>query len=354
MPPKSKIDSPAIPTACSVCGARFDDKPWSPGDLCPKCGSDRYGPAPKGQNTSDYESADRSGAFALEDIRFGRLAQWAELITPKQFQKLLHDQKRMAAARHSVTDIATLMLKEKLLTRDQVKAIHSARQGVPNGKADREFGEAAQKMGVLTPNRLEECKRIQMDALREGKDPLPLPLLAYEKRYIPENSIIALLKGGELQGWGLLHRISAGPEKEPGRFTMRVVLGPPHSHERRVRIVGIAVFSALLAFAVFHVASGSPGIAHVRCIECKAEGVAPGDSVWPTKCSECGKLACYPLAICADCGARFTITKFGYGIACPYCRSVRYVRITNDSIVEVKAIEAATSGKSPKKESAAP
>jgi DNA-directed RNA polymerase subunit RPC12/RpoP len=354
MSPKSKVDGPAIPTACGVCGARFTDKPWSPGDFCPKCGSDQYAPALSRDSASDYDRTDRSGAFAPEDIRFGRLAQWADLITPKQFQRFLHEQKRMAAARHTVTDIAALMLKEKLVTRDQVKAIHSARLGVPNGKADREFGSAAQKMGALTPNQLEECKKAQMEALREGKDPLPLPLLAYEKRYMPENSVVAILKGGELQGWGLLHRIKAGPEKDPGRFNMQAIFGAPHSHDRRVRITGIVVFLALLGVLSMRVVSGAAGIAHVRCIECNAEGVAPGDSEWPTKCPECRKLACYPMAICAECGARFTITQFGYGIACPACRSVRYVRIMNDNIEEVKAIEADIAGKPLEKEGGAP
>ena len=79
---------------CEDCGAKFDRLAWSPGDLCPKCGSSAFAPVPVRGEASDYSSADRSAAFAIEDIRFGRLAQWAGFVTPKQFQYALFQQKQ--------------------------------------------------------------------------------------------------------------------------------------------------------------------------------------------------------------------------------------------------------------------
>lgn len=304
---------------------------------------------PNQGHESDYFKADRSNAFSPEDIRFGRLAQWAELITPKQFQKLLHDQKRMADSHQAVTDIATLLLREKLLTREQIKALHSARLGVPNGKADSEFASAAQKMGVMTPNQVEECRKIQFAALREGKDPLPLPLIAHEKRFIPENTIIALLKGGELQRWGIIHQIKKGPDEVDQGSRWDDLLGPPKSHERRVRLLGIAVFTLLFGILISRVVSGPPGFAYVQCVECRAEGVAPADTRYPAKCTECGQMGRYPLVICRECGTRFVVKNIGSS-PCPNCQSVQVLRITNKTIEESRAIEAATSGQPVKPE----
>jgi hypothetical protein len=305
----------------------------------PEIGNSPVRAVPTRENTTDYQRADRSTAFALEDLRFGRLAQWAELISPKQFQRALHEQKRMADARQSVSDIASLLLKEKLLDREQVRSIHSARLGVPNGKGDLEFAAAAQRMGALTPNQLEVCRRIQMQALQDGNDPLPLPLVVHEKRFMQENQIIALLKGGQLQGWGLLHRINVGPEAPSERASLTAFLGSPRSRQRYVRIAGLAVVIGFLGLLSVRVASGPVATAHVQCIECRAIGGAPANSKWPTKCTECGELACYPMAICLECATRFPVKGIGYGLACPKCRSVKYEMLTNQT--DVAAIDAA-------------
>ncbi len=98
MPDSTTQKSPLCTARCEDCGAELRNVPWLPGTACPRCGSGHYAPVPVIRTGSDYETADRSQGFAIEDVRFGRLAQWAEMITAKQLQSILHEQRQLAVS----------------------------------------------------------------------------------------------------------------------------------------------------------------------------------------------------------------------------------------------------------------
>jgi len=283
------------------------------------------------RTTSDYAAADRSQGFALQDIRFGRLAQWAELITPRQFQRALFRQSQSARQHVPVPDLASLLVKEKALTRRQADAVLSALTVDPGDADDIEFGLAAARTGLATEADVERCRRIQERVAAEGGDVPPLALLLCEKRILKENQVRLLLKRLEREGKGLLHHIrrAAGatmalPSRE-GRWR-------PLWYNPAVR-VGLVAFLILLTALVWYRGAVARGKAYVavRCEHCGAEGGAPLSSKWPLECPQCKQKALYPLAVCTQCGERFIVKDImGYGTSCPRCGSTKYKLLTSD------------------------
>lgn len=322
---------------CEDCGAQSRNVIWRPGDTCPKCRSENYCPLVVKGGKPDYETADRSQAFALEDIRFGRLTQWAELATPNQVQRALHEQKALAGAGQKVPDIAALFLRDKLLTKEQAQALHAARRARPNSKDDQEFAKAVLRLGYVSQEQLDECRRIQKEADSAGHDALPLPMLVLEKRLMQENQVLALLKNAERQGTGLLHRAKTIPREERTP-PMEVLLGPKGAPLYWVRAFIIILLPIVILAMGYRVATGAGVRCTTQCAKCMAVTGAPDNSKWPIKCPGCGSLTMWPQAICLDCGSRFAVTGIGYGIDCPRCHSSRFKHVTNK--VDVKKLEA--------------
>jgi len=328
----NSADKPASShVRCADCGAEYRNYEWVPGTPCPKCRSNRFEPVVRVSKASDYESADRSGGFALQDIRFGRLAQWAELITPKQFQRALFQQSQTARQGVQVPDLASLLVRQKAITRREAEAVVSALVVEPGDAADIEFGLAAVRTGLATEADVERCRKIQERIAREGGDPPPLPLLLCEKRVLREAEAVALLKRMEREGKGLIHRIrvSAGAAEAPAH---RVARWRTMWHSPAAR-AGAVAFLLLLAGLVWYRGAASAGRSHVavRCEHCGAEGGAPLASAWPLECPQCKQKALYPLAVCTQCGERFIVKNMmGYGTACPRCGSTKYKLLTGD------------------------
>ena len=332
---------------CDDCGTVFPDFDWTPGMLCPKCASAQFGPVVVIGDNAEYYKADRSGGFALEDVRFGRLAQWAEIITPKQFQKALHDQKQLAAAGKNVPDIGALLVRQKLMNRRQVRAILEARCAVPGSMDDMEFRLAVQRLGYVTEVQVGACQKLQKRAAAEGADPLPLPLMLHEKRLMQENQIVALLKSALAQGKGLLSRIERASGKE--RRMANKARGGVLTRKAQLIRIGLAIaLPIIMVFVWHHTLGGGVELARVRCLKaeggCGAEGGAPANSNWPVKCPECEKEAVYPLAICLECGETFPVTNFSdYGepTTCPKCGATKHKIITEDLDVDALRDETA-------------
>jgi hypothetical protein len=304
---------------CKDCGAEEHNAFWMPGMACPQCGSKNYEPVVEIARRSDYAGADRSQGFAREDIRFGRLAQWAEIISPRQLQRALFRQSRMGADSGRIKDLAALLLKDKALTKSQVERIHQARNVVPGNTEDMQFGIAVVQNGLATDRQVKECLRIQQELYDTGSDVPPLPLLLYEKRYVKEGHILALLKASELKGGGLLHRIKHGArvvdhdaERRPGR--LRTVLSLPAV---QVTILLLAIGVGILMWGGF-LGGGAALRTKVKCSHCGAETGRPVGSKWPLTCEVCGKEGFVPIGICLKCGERVLMPKGLLGTyACP-------------------------------------
>lgn len=333
---------------CEDCGAEFRNRPWVPGTPCPECHSPRFEPVLESATRSDYETADRSSGFAQEDIRFGRLAKWAELISPKQYQRALFRQSRLLQQPGGGPTLADYLLKEKILNRRQVNAVLKARTVEPGNSDDVEFGLLATRAKLAGEEQVKECRRIQNRTVRSGGDAAPLPLLMLEQRYITEPQVLALVKRQAEHGKGVLAAVRRGIHGERSRregaraFSEMVALQP-------VRYSLIALL-LLLAAIVFYrsVISPDPTWATVKCAECGAEGGAPADSDWPIECPACKHKSMYPMALCNKCGATFILRDaMGYGASCPKCGSSDYRMVTNEFDLEeaqerIKAEQAAS------------
>ena len=184
---------------CEDCGATFSDYAWSPDASCPKCHSNRFAPVPVMGGRSDYDTADRSQGFAIEDVRFGRLAQWAGMLSPKQVQRALYRQRDIARGGREPPDLGTLLVKDKVLTKQQRDAVIAGRRSLPGSTGDAEFARAALRNGYVTQEQIDACQKIQKEAATRGRDAPPLPLLLYEKRFTRERHVMALLEAAALQ-----------------------------------------------------------------------------------------------------------------------------------------------------------
>jgi len=307
---------------CEDCGNLSAKVSWSPGDTCPHCGSHHFAPVPRIRGNSDYESADRSQGFAIEDIRFGRLAVWAGMLAQKRFQ----------------TDLGTLLVQQKMLTKRQKAALLRVLVAVPGNSADREFVQTAAKSGYIGEDRLAACEALQSKMAREDLDAPPLPLLAYERRLLKENQVVALLKSMEQRGCGLLHNIQEGAYGS-ATHAIGALLGS--GKDKRARVKQIAAVAIILLAAVFLVYrfAGGPAYAQVKCESCGAEFGAPENSDWPIECPECGEEAVYSLVMCRACGEYYISKGIGYGKSCPKCKSPNFIPVTNKTEAERHKIE---------------
>ena len=313
---------------CESCGGEFSNVTWLPGVPCPRCGSDQLAPVTVVRSSSDFDAADRSQGFALEDVRFGRLAQWADFITPKQFQHALHIQKETARRGGRVPDIAQTMVKQGWLTRRQRDAVLRARSVEPGNREDQDFAQLALNAGKATAEQLEACRAIQEDAAARGRDVPPLPILLYEKRYLREKHVMALLEAAAQRDAGLLaaiRRDAAGEGRKPGDRLARC-----REYVRQYPQLAVALLVLILVIAFWSYRSvARTEIAEVQCENCFAIGGAPADSEWPIKCPDCGQKAMYPRAVCLECGKEFIVKGVGYGTGCPKCGANNYKMITD-------------------------
>ena len=333
-------DPGARTVRCRDCGETRADLPWVPGIPCPACGSARFEPVVVVSTGSDYDAADRSGGFALEDIRFGRLAVWANMISSSQLQRALFQQSRRARLGGSADDLAGVFLREKTLGRRQVNAIHAARRVDPGNTDDIEFGLMAVRLGLASEQQVTSCRKAQRQVLAAGGDVPPLPLLMCEKRILKEGQVLALLKKAEMQGKCLLftlRRNAARPARS--RKTHANLFGSlvANPTARIVAISALVLLGALFIYA--NVSGSSTYFATVRCEKCGAEGGMPVKSEWPSPCPQCHNKGLYPLGICLRCGERFIVKNpMGYGINCPRCGSSSFKLITNElDLAEIEA-----------------
>lgn len=319
---------------CGHCGAVHRNLPWAPGDTCPKCDSEDLSPlVAKGE--SDYERADRSAAYSIEDIRFGRLAQWGELASAKQIQYALHQQSQAAKAGQPVPDIGSLLLKDKVIDRRQYDAILAVRRSKPGTKEDIDLANAAVKLGYITQDKVIECRRQQVETDAAGHDVVPLALLLVERRLIQENQMLALLKNADRSDSGLLHRLRKAQVDETKEDALERVIGEKGSQLRPYRVAGLIALPFVLLLVWYFILSGPGTYITVQCTGkeplCSAVFSVASGTKFPCACVECKKKTAYPQAMCKDCGATFPVTGMaGYGVACPKCHGTQFVMVTTD------------------------
>lgn len=289
---------------CESCGTSFRNVRWAEGTRCPRCRSPRFFPVPVVGVAVDYALADRSQGYALEDIRFAKIAQWAGLISAAHYQDAFNRQNEFVAAKATVPPIGEILLKMKALDKAAVAAILRYRCQERPGEDEAEFAGLARQSKFLSEEKAEECRMAQVEAAKLGQEPAPLPCLLYEKRYLQENQILALLQKQAAGDAGLIHQIRREIRENTVTAGERI-FGPKGTPQRSLRITVAGVLAAaILILGIREAVVEPPKNVVTFCTACQVRGGMPFTTKWPAKCPDCGAKtpSVYPLAICIRCG----------------------------------------------------
>ena len=314
--------------------------PWAPGTACPKCGSNRYLPIKGSCESLDYETADRSQGYALEDIRLGKLAQWCGLITPKQYTVALKRQEQTASENGACLPLGDILVKDRVLSKKQARALLRLRSRPRPDPSDNEFGQRALAAGQLKPEQFTALTELQNQLSAGGRDVPPLCLLAYEKRLVQENQIVALVKSQERQDSGLMADFQEEETALTAVSSLDRIVGPKGAPYRRLKVAGLALAPLLLVLLVTRHIKGKDYI-QVLCESCGLQTTLEYQGDWPQACADCGQKAAYPAAVCRQCGHVFMVKNpRGRGIRCPKCKSDQWDIYRHDTISKSKPAKA--------------
>jgi len=310
---------------CGACGTVERMVRWAPGMVCPKCGSEDFQPLVVVGDSVDYALADRTKGYALEDIRFGKMAQWAGLIAPTQYTAALKKQEGYLGGPRPVPPLGDILRANKGMTPEGITAVLIVRSRERPDGADEDFARRAVNGGHVTADQVAECTAMQERLAADKRDVPPLALLLYEKRYLQENEVQAVLLAQQRQGLGLIHSILAETEKQQAEPVLKRILGPPGTPFRRAKIALMLALPLILALLVGRHFFAGAGAVQVICENCGVRSLIDSSSAWPQKCPDCGKRAAYPAAICTKCAHIFMVTDpAAPGIRCPQCKSDKY------------------------------
>ena len=338
--------SSAVVLQCDECGRRFQN-PGADADLiCPDCGSEKCSAVTIWGGSVEYALADRGQGYALEDIRFGKLAQWTELISVKQYTDAINLQREQLGRPGRIRSLADILLDQGILNKKEVEAILAARVEAWRDDADDQFGKMAMEKSLLTTPQYMKAREIQLDLSAKGREAPPLPLVLYEKRFMQENAIIAILKLQEQQKRGLATRIRQSLARR-GPSVAEVLLGRKGSPARRSRlaVAGIAIVTILVVSWQFGLLGSTINV-ETMCVSCGARAASPETSKWPLKCRSCGKATVWAEAVCLKCGKVYAVERsdpWELGVQCPACSASERKLVTKD--VNVEEIQKALGGK---------
>ena len=269
----------------------------------------------------DYAMADRSQGYAIEDIRFAKAAQWAGLITSSQYQEAFNRQNAYVDSGQAPPPIGDVLHKMRALTRAGEAAILHYRSLERPNQEDDDLLRLAVQNEFLDKAKAEEVRKLQKELVQEGLDSPPLACLLYEKRYLHENQILALLQkqaGGQA---GLIYRVQTDVE-ENTETTSERFLGAKGTPQRKFwlfALVGLLVLVALMATR--KAVTAPPKYINTFCVNCETRGGLPFNTDWPAKCKDCATRtpSVYPLAICKRCGHSMVVKDKKLPKACPDC-----------------------------------
>lgn len=308
---------------CEHCSSTFRNVVWSEGARCPRCRSPKYFPLPVVGRAVDYALADRSQGYAVEDIRFAKIAQWAGFITAAQYQDAFNRQNEHVAAGETVPPIGDVLAQMKALNKLQNEFVLEYRCRERPNLEEAGFARLAVQGELLGEAAVEECEKVQIADKKLGHDPAPLLCLLYEKRYLKENQIQALLQKQYEKESGLLWEASRYIEEHTPK-PVELLLGAKGTPERKKRLAVASVLGVALLLVAGHQMTRLGG-AHVatRCTNeaCGVRGAMAYNTAWPARCPTCraDPPTVYPLAICGYCAELHSIRERRLPEACPKC-----------------------------------
>ncbi len=327
---KSVIEAKEEEIECLDCYFEFSMNNWQPGYICPKCGSEDTFPLPA---TSNGDALDQGVADALDSLRFGRIARWADLVNSSELVECLTIQWELIKAGKPVPLLGEVMLKKGYLNSREVSAILKAQSINRPAEEEKSFGTIALHNEFITTDQLETCLSIQTRAMcYQGKAP-HLGEILLERGYVTESQVKKILRFlKEKEEKGLLQYVWIESIPPTGRFKRR--LAAFWKRYRLVRVCSSALCLLMLLLGYFAVTSaGRPLFPSTMTVIDDSGTIhrvaSTGLSTLPKKsngklsyalyCKKCGVY--FPLRIDSEPGGNFTLQP------CPRCAKLEHVDI---------------------------
>lgn len=330
MPSKISVETAAV-LHCGRCGFRYRN-PGDENTACPECGFEKPLPVHIWGGAVEYALADRRKGYALEDIRFGKLAQWAGLISVNQYQEALSVQREMLGRLGKIPCLAEVMLKRKFMSQREVEAVLRARVDGWQDPSDDDFGKLALSKNMITQAQFQAAKQVQHNLYESDREVPPLPLILYEKRYLQDKEIAALVQAQEQKRMGIAVMIRSASSRAKSTSSLVPRILGEKGPARRNRIAAMVIVIALLTVLFWRFGGiGGTKMVATYCTHCSARRAASLNSEWPLDCDTCGNKTVYPMAVCTRHGHLFHIENPGSpGIRCPECGTSQYLMLTVD------------------------
>jgi len=322
---------------CDDCSSIFRNIEWCEGTRCPRCRSPRFLPLPIVGDAVDYVLADRTQGYALEDIRFAKIAQWSGLISTQQYHEAFSRQNEYISANAAAPPIGEIMRSARFLKKVEISAVLHYRCLERPDKDDAEFAKLAVQSGFLDQEKLAPCLEAQFQTKRLGHDVPPLPCLLYEKRLLQENQVLALLQKQAERNSGMAPAVRNYIQEHTSK-PVEQLLGAKGSPQRRLRVTILGVLAVLvLAMAWRQFVHGPATMVRTQCINpgCGNIGAKPMNSEWPVRCEACTNhpRTVFPVSICERCGREFPNDKPRTPAPrCPRCGSTSVIVYITDKI----------------------
>lgn len=333
------LKAKTIALKCDACGGGFKNMAWTPDMKCPKCGSDRIAPAPIIEGAVDYSIADRSKGYAIEDIRFGKIAQWAGIISPFQYNQALARQKQIADGGRPAPHIAQVLISQKVMNELQMKAVLEVYEKPRPDADDREFVKVAVQNKFLTQEQADELLEFQR-AMKKDATPPPVAVLALEKRLMKENQILAILKAQHKRMVGPVHEVLAVIERHRPLTVVEKYLGKKDDPKRKYRAAAYAAAGVLLLLVwawYYGIIKFSVERIPYYCQKCHEAYFARAKASVPVKCSYCGEKEAYYGFYCEKCQQPYGLPDREKGERrCPRCKGLLFSELTQDKIDDAK------------------
>ena len=224
---------------CNDCQHFAKDVLWSPGMPCPKCKSKRFAPVTIIGGAIDYSIADRSKGYAMEDIRFAKMALWSGTITVTQYTESLSRQKAIAERKEPVPHIGRILVDMGAIKESDMEAILEVRCKARPSTDDKDFGRLAEGNKYCTEDQVRECEDMMAVYKRQGRDTPPLLFLLLEKRYIKENQAMAILKSQQKRRLGIISDVREAVEERRPLSAIEKYIGVKGDPKRKYKMVAV-------------------------------------------------------------------------------------------------------------------
>ena len=311
-------------SSCRDCGTVLRSESWELGEVCPTCQSRNVFPVTVISGAVDYVIADRSRGYAIEDIRFGQLAKWLNLIGEEDYRGALQKQTRMAQSGKPVNDIAQVLVSSGHLTDEQKICLLGVFAADRPNNSDIEFAEYAQEREFISQENY-DLALLEQSRMDKSVSNIPaLPFMLLERRLISEPQAVSVLKFQRRREGGLL-----------GEFDGRMAtLNPPKKRmalpKKKIACLCIVLFAG--AFWLSRIARaryGPRAWIPLGCKRCANMDIwqVPIDQKFPMTCPWCERRGAYLVFECHGCGqVRFEGDLYDTAV-CPHCEKTRLKRL---------------------------